>query len=273
MRTEGFVSLITALKDLVAAIWEKGNQKLRFLMIAFFMYVTCWFATVFFFAAVNSKLPIIIFTFFALFVVGVIFIAEPILGLVFLNINQTKALRKGLGLILLSQMLIGIYLTVVPVHVYPANFLLLVIFVVAILLLSFSVENKRHKGYKWGMRALVIGTLIITFIFLDKGGVITEVKESLNSPKTAIGETIQKTFGPSAEVTITKKDGNVFLIHMNERQNFTIISTGTFRFYDPDTEEYSDPIYPGKQKLTVTAGGKFYVSVEQGEANIKVYVD
>lgn len=270
---EGFKNLAAALKDLIVAIWNKGNQKLRFLMTMFFMYLAVWFATVFFFAAVGSKLPVIVFTIFALVVVAVILISEPVLGLVFLNINQTKALRKGLGLILLSQMLIGIYLTVIPVHIYPANFLLLVIFVTAILLLSFSVENKRSSWYRWIMRLLVIGTLVITFIFLNKGGMIDQVKESLTSPKTAVGEVVQKTFGPLADVTITKDDGNTFLCHMNEGQKFIIINTGTFRFYDTDTGTYSEPIPPGRHKQVVSSGGKFYVSVEKGESNIKIYPD
>lgn len=235
--TAGYAKLGNSVGELVKYVWNKGNSIARNALLIFFGYLIGWFTLIFVLASANVTTGVIFLTIFPLIVGMILIIPEPIVGIAILTVEQAKPLKRAIKMITLAQILIGIYLSVIPISSSPARFLLLISMIAGILFMTFTFSNKGHAAYRWGIMVLVIGALLITgtFLFGGNDGTMQSVTQNAQGliqqvPKTVAAVTEEKPF--ATFVIEAGTVANKWVCDIPDGQNFSIKSDGAFFIFE-----------------------------------------
>ena len=266
----GIINAGNGIWNLIKAIWSEGNSTVRGAMAAFLVYLFVWLAVIFTFGAVNAKAGVAILGIVGVMITPIFLaIAQPIVASVIFTgkTGPRKSLRNACFIIFAAQLLIGLYLYIVPVHADPLLFFVVVSCVFIAILLHEAIANHKSRTYRWIITAITliaIGSSVSLFFGGPKEAP-GKLSQYFGDAKSAVADVIQ----PQAKNQTTEKANAIrfttdpsevgtLICSVTEGERYIVTSSEDFRLW-LGGNNYSEVYKAGiKNAIRATGTGEWY---------------
>ncbi len=279
----GAVNAGKGILNLGKAIWFKGNSIARGFMAALIGYLAIWLAISFTFGMLNMKAGVVVMG--TICVAAMLFffaIAEPVVTSAVFTGKEgiLKSLRKWLFIILTGQLLIGLYLYIVPIHTEPLWFFVVLAAIFVTIFLHFSGINRKSGTYRWIIKIMTFIAIGMSVLLL-LGGPIQAPKtanEYLENTKEAISDILpSQSEAPAAQnniiidfTTNPNDEGGTFICEVSEGQKLIVRSDKDFRLW-LGGNNYSETYKAGIANViwSTGTGGWYFKTTEAASGSVE----